>query len=66
MKYTDNFDSIKLNEPIFKDVKYYVTGKLPERVRKQKKLASKLKVQIIKIILLLLNFLLKFPVNLIA
>ena len=38
MKYTDNFDSIELNDPIFKDVKYYVTGKLPEKVCKQIKI----------------------------
>ncbi|XP_059490268.1 PAX-interacting protein 1-like isoform X2 [Neocloeon triangulifer] len=32
MKITDDFESIELTEPIFKDVKYFVTGKLPQKV----------------------------------
>ncbi|KAF4518541.1 hypothetical protein B566_EDAN004285, partial [Ephemera danica] len=32
MKFDDNFDSIELQDPIFKDVKYFITGKVPEKV----------------------------------
>jgi hypothetical protein len=35
MKMTDNFDSIELSDPIFRDTKYFISGKVPEKVRNE-------------------------------